>query len=329
MAKQATVFVALLLAALSLLVWRVGYVPESSARWPVSAQRWLAAVQPEPDWSQLPTGDLLAGVQQRGTLVVAVRAYQRPAPSGAPTPAEPDGVDAHLARFVAKKLGVQLQLVGLQQTGLGQGYAAPSVPVDLVLVGAPAAPSAAEARVASVWTDRLALMGSAHANVPQSSRVPTAYLGGAARLVVLRNSTLRSTADLRGRSVCVQSGSAYAQNLAQTHGVLPRSYPSGVHAIYAFMGGECDALAEDEALVERLSARPTWRFYRTLPSPLQPDTSQPQVVLTGADAASAAYVDRVVRYWKAGGALSAARDQRVGDVSFELTQLEDGLICHS
>ena len=302
MARHTTVCIALVLAGLSLLVWRVGDVPESSARWPASAQRWLAAVQPEPDWSQLPTGDFLAGVQQRGTLVVAVRAYPRPAPPGAPTPAEPDGFDAHLALFIAKKLGVQLQLVGLQQMGQGQGYTAPPVPVDLVLVGAPAA---------------------------AGGNVPTAYTGGAVRLVVLRNSTLHSTADLRGRSVCVQSGSAYAQSLVQAHGVVPRSYPSGVHAIYAFMGGECDALAEDEALVERLSARPTWRFYRTLPFPLQPDASRPQVVLTGADAASAAYVYRVVRYWKAGGAQRAAREQRVGDVSFELTQLEDGLICHS
>jgi len=277
--------------------------PDWPTHLPPQAQRWLAALQPEPDWRQLPQGDWLAQVRQRGSLVVAVRAYQRPAPPEAPTPPEPDNFDAGLARFIAQKIGVGIQLVGLTPAASGKGYATPTEAVDLVIAGA-------EVQVGTIST------------------VPTAYTAGPARLVVLRGSAIHTAADLRQRSVCLQRGSSHARMLAEHYGAVPRPYASGVHAVYAFMGGECDVLAEDAALVERLATRPEWRFYRSLPEQVPADHSRPQLALTGADAASTAFVDDVVRYWRASGALLAAREQRVGDVSFELIQLEDGLICH-
>ena len=47
-------------------------------------------VLPAPPVSSQPTGPVLARAAQRNLLVVGVRSYVRPAPPGAPTPAEPD-----------------------------------------------------------------------------------------------------------------------------------------------------------------------------------------------------------------------------------------------
>ena len=124
-------------------------------------------------------------------------------------------------------------------------------------------------------------------------------------------------------------GSPYADSLQATYQARPRAYPSSVHAAYAFMSGECEVLAEDEAVLQRLLAREEWRFYRRLPIDIVPDARQPQIVLAQADPVSARYVDQAVRYWKASGALRQARAQRVGQVNLEVTALQDGLVCHS
>lgn len=276
-------------------------------------QHWLASVWPEPDWQQLPAGSLLTEVRQRGTLVVAVREYPRPAPPEAPTPPEPDGFDAGMARFIAEKLGVKLKLVGLKAAASGDAYAVPTDAVDLVVAGAGAAQVLATAA--------------------PSGGVPTPYSEATMQLMVLRGSAIHTAADLRQKSVCLQRGSSHANELAAVLGALPRAYPSGVHAVYAFMSGECDALAEDAGLVQRLATREEWRFYRPIPlrtaMHITAAAGGPEIAMARPDATSAAYIDAVVRYWQFSGAQSEARAQRTGNVSFELLQLQDGMICHA
>lgn len=159
--------------------------------------------------------------------------------------------------------------------------------------------------------------------------VASTYTAGPGRLAVLRGSAIAQAKDLRQASVCVQQGSPYAHTVAQQWGAVPHTYPSGIHAVSGFMAGECQALVEDEAVVTRLMAREEWRFYRVLGDAVAPDTGHAQVLLAQGDADSAQLLDRLVRHWKINGALLDARERRVGDIAFEVTQLGDGLICHS
>ena len=243
--------------------------------------------------------------------MVAVREYPRPAPPSAPTPPEPDDFDASMARFIAKRLGVGLKLVGLKSGPDGR-YLAPKEPVDLVIAGA--APSLANG-----------------AQVADADVISARYNDAPLQLTVLRKSAIQSAPDLRGRSICLQRGSSHLDDLSTELGAVPRTYPSGVHAVYAFMSGECDALAEDAELMKRLTRHEEWRFYRPVSATALSwgSASSSDIRLIKTDTESARFLDAVVRYWQIGGGQMLAREQRVGNVSFELEQLQNGMICHS
>jgi len=283
--------------AINLLLPRFPDVPE---RLPTSLASQLARLSHEPDWDAIPYGPTLADVHRRGELVVGVRAYPRPAPMGRPAPPEPDAFDVAMAQFLADRLLVRLRVVNLRPDG--SGNVPQPLGVDLVLAG-----SAAGAGVRTV---------------------ASAYTGGLGRLVVLRASTVRKLDDLDGRRVCVASGNAYARSLKRL-GAVPRIYESAIRAVSAFMAGECDALAEDEVLVDRMFGLPEWRFYRTLDGVVAPDNGGGQAVLRTDDQASARWLDLAVRLWKTNGALAAARERRAADVGYEAALLLSGFVCHA
>ncbi|MFJ5382974.1 ABC transporter substrate-binding protein, partial [Cupriavidus sp. CER94] len=137
-------------------------------------------------------GPWLQSVQQRGTLVVGVRQYARPAPPKAPTPPAPDQFDVAMARFVADRLGVKLQVIGLPGEPGSPAWQAAQREVDVVVAGA-----------------RPSLPGESVAPVG------AAYAIGEGSLLVLRGSRYQRTGDLRGQPVCVGQGSAYATRIAQ------------------------------------------------------------------------------------------------------------------
>jgi len=267
-------------------------------RLPAPLPGWLAHLSPEPDWGAVPVGPVLAGAAGRGELVVGVRAYARPAPSDRPTPPEADAFDVGFARYVAERLHVRLRVVALQPDA--RGNVTPRVPsVDLVIAGAGA---------------------------PRSN-APTAYTGGMGRLVALRGSALHTQADLVAKPVCVASGSPYTSALAAA-GAVPHVYESAIRAVSAFMAGACDALAEDDAVLDRLLGLPEWRFYRRLDTRLAPGRGG-QIALREADTASAAWIDLATRHWKTGGAFAVARERRAATVAYEAGLLQGGFICHS
>lgn len=253
--------------------------------------------------SELPKGPVLAKVVERGTLVVGVRRYPRPAPPEAPTPPEPDGFDASLARDLARSLGVKLDLVGLdaqeQEAALRDGR------VDLLIAGVPAA-------TATQGIDA----------------APGSYDIGSGLVVALRKGRVQDAAALRGAPVCVGEGSGYASAVALRYGAEPRSYPSSVHAVSAFMAGECTALAEDAEVLERLLKNDEWRFYKPLASDLRPP-SDATIRLPKGDVASRDYLAAALRQWRADGTLAQARGARAGNLQFEITLLKDGFVCHS
>lgn len=285
--------------------------PRLADQLPAPVQRWLGGFAAEPDWSAQALGPVLEAAQRRGELIVGVRAYRRPSPPGSPSPPEPDEYDASLARYIARTLNVRVRLVGIgpdsKDTGLAGKLARPPG-TDLIIAGT-----------------RHDARGSP--GLAPGQAVDTPYIAGHAGLVALRGAA--DSPSLAGRSVCLQQGSPYAHDLAGRHRAELRSYPSSVHAVYAFMSGECEVLAEDEAVLQRLMTREEWRFYRQVPARVDADGAAPQIVLARGDAVSASYLDKVVRHWSASGAQRQAREQRIGEVNFEVSALQDGLVCHS
>ena len=255
-----------------------------------------------PVLSGLPKGPVLARAIERGKLIVGVRRYPRPAPPETPTPPEPDGFDATLARQLAASLGVPLELVGLdpaaQEAALREGR------VDLLVAGVPAQ------------------------SAPGIAAAPGSYDIGRGLVVALRRGKVQEASALRGAPVCVGEGSGYAGAVWQRYGAQPRSYPSSVHAASAFMAGECVALAEDAEVLERLMQNEEWRFYKPLASDLRPP-SDAAIRLPEGDAVSRDYLAAALRQWRADGTLAQARDARAGNLQFEITLLKDGFVCHS
>lgn len=249
-------------------------------------------------------GRLLDAVVSRGTLVVGVREYARPAPPKAPTSPEPDHFDVAMARFVAQRLGVDLRVVGLPGEPGSRAWQAAQRDVDVVLAGA----------------------ADAHDGMVA---VPSAYAVGPGRLLVLRGSAVQRAKDLRAQTVCVAQGSPYVTHLVRTLGAEVRVYGSSIRAASGFLAGECQALADDSEVLQRLQTLQEWRFYRSLQDVVPADEQRAQIAMRIDDAQSAAWLAQAARDWRRDGALARAREQRAGDVAFEASQLQDGLVCHS
>ncbi|MDP9898716.1 substrate-binding periplasmic protein [Variovorax ginsengisoli] len=260
-------------------------------------------LRPAPALSSLPRGPVLDRAVERGVLRVGVRSYPRPAPPEAPTPPEPDSFDATLAARLAESLGVRLELVGLAPAA--QAGALREGAVDLLLAGVPAPAAGEEAFLAA-----------------------GRYDPGGATIVALRKGRIQNTDGLRGATVCTAQGSAHANLVARRYGALPKPYPSAVHAVSAFMAGECPALVEDDEVLERLLRDEQWRFYRPIVRSMTAG-NVPLARLRSADEASRNYLAQVLRRWSEDGTLDQARTARAGNLQLEITLLKDGLVCHS
>ncbi len=260
----------------------------------------------------LPRGPSLDAVHARGVLVVGVRQYARPAPPKAPTPPQPDHFDVAMAGFLAERLGVVLRVVGLPGEPGSPAWQAAQRDLDVVIAGATRAGD-------GLFT------------------VSSAYATGPGALLVLRGSRYQRVGELRGQPVCVGQGSPYATHIAADIQAVPRFYASSIRAASGFLAGECQALADDAPVIARLLTLQAWRFYRRLDADLQPaddaapgvDSGGARIALRASDPQSTAWLDHAVRDWRRDGALARAREQRAGDIAFEASQLQDGLVCHS
>lgn len=260
-------------------------------------QGWRAVPSDE-----LPPGPRLEQARARGKLIVGVRAYPRPALPGMPAVAEPDPVDAALAQALGGYLGLPVETLGLapglREAALREGR------IDLLVAGAATAAEPA-------------------AGAP----IPASAAQGRGALIALRGLALGEGESLRGRPVCLAEGSPYRRPLVERYGVRPHEYPSAVHAVAAFLAGECQALAEARSLVDWLLEQPDWRFYRRLPVELRAPLAG-HVRLAAAEPQAQAWLAAALGDWRRRGALDAALAQRTGELAFDVLKLEQGLICH-
>jgi polar amino acid transport system substrate-binding protein len=198
---------------------------------------WLAAAPSRAD-------DTLAAVKQKGTLVVGVKNDYRPwgfiDPSG-----QIVGLEIDLAREVADKIGVKLEMVPVTAVNrmefLRQGR------IDLVIATLGDTP------------ERRKIIGMIEPN----------YFAGATNVLALKSAGLKSWSDLKGRKVCAVQGAYYNRRVAQLYQpdmVVFPAVPDGMNALAA---GNCVAFLFDDTLIEStLSAGdPKWAGYEMpLPS---------------------------------------------------------------
>ena len=274
--------------------WAIG-------RWPVDGLQWQALSHLAPE------SELRHQVQARGVLRVSVRSYSRPSLPNAPLPAEPDVLDWAYAQWLGQALGVPVELADhtvvadIRLQGEVQERAAAASPeystsygerwVQLVVLRSQR--SRWERMFQPVWARGWAGLWS-----EQGIAVAPAFLPP---------------------TVCVGEG-AYPTAALQARGLRPMVARSSIHAISNFLSGQCDALAESPAVVQRLLGQSSWRFYAPLGRAWEAKTS--------ANYTRDPWLAHMQAQWLASTARQQALDNRTSTIALEASLLEDGAICH-
>ena len=255
-----------------------------------------------PAYSSASPGPILAQAQQQGVLKLALRSYSRPSLPSDPLPPEPDVLDQALAQWLGRQLGVRIQLTSVQQA-------------DIALQGIRLE------NVAPQTVNSYAEPGLQLVSLKQQAARWNHYAPGYRQR--LKPKTYQATA---GPSVCLGEGLASAQSL-QARGLQPQIAASSIHAISDFLAGRCDLLADTPAVIARLLAQDSWRFYARLGQRFDSD-DQAGVTLRSKDEQSAQWLQQSLQQWQASGEQQQAFNNRVSTIALEASLLEDGAICH-
>ncbi|MFT4191497.1 MAG: hypothetical protein QM617_08260 [Comamonas sp.] len=269
----------------------------------VLTMAWLPASQAAPAARETAGGPLLRQIATRGEVVIGVRAYRRPSPDPE-TRAEPDEYDLALARHLAGQLGARLRTVALTPGDDGASTA-PTAGIDLAL----------------------GLAGPADAATARSSARGAADTRGG--VVILPRPARQGQPDvLAGTTLCVNAGSPYAATLAKQHGARIKTLPSAIAALSAFSAFECDGVAADARLLDRLQVAPDWAYYQRLPLVLEPAFGDQARLAPAADSRDTQAVTALLEAWTGSPQGRQQRDQRLALQTLEATLLEPGSYCH-
>lgn len=181
--------------------------------------------------------DTLANIEDRGTIVVGVKADYRPFgfidPSGEIVGMEPD-----LARDIAERLGVEVEFV----------------------------PVIASNRMEFVQQGRIDLMIATMTDTEERARVvgipdPSYYSSGT-NVLARKTVGLEEWEDLNGLPVCGIQGAFYNRRTAEEFGAEIVAFTGTSEALNALQSGRCAAFVYDDALiVSTLSDTETWGEY--------------------------------------------------------------------
>ena len=180
----------------------------------------LAVVALAAGGSALAQSDTLASVKQKGKLVVGVKADYKPFgytdPSGKIV-----GLEVDLANDVAKRLGVQVELVPViaanRMEFLKQGR------IDLMIATMAYKP------------DRAEVIG-----IPEPF-----YYAGAANVFAKKSSGLKAWADLKGKPICAIQGAYYNRRTGEEFGAQLVVFKGVTEAMAALEGGNCVGVVFD------------------------------------------------------------------------------------
>jgi polar amino acid transport system substrate-binding protein len=224
-------------------------------------------------------------IAARHEIAVGVLIGGGPFGSLDPQTHEPRGFNVDLAKDIAKRLGVGVQLVSVQ----------PSTRVQFLQQGK------VDILIANMeYNDaRGEILG----------HVPTPYYEVGGTAITPKTSGITRWEDLRGKPVCISQGSSYIRPVVERYGAIPRAFPGAAESLLALKGGNCVAAVHDAAplLYPLQQHDPEWRDYRTLQPELIP---APSVIwVRQGENDTAARLDAIVRDWHRSGWLVGVEAQ--------------------
>lgn len=250
-------------------------------------------------WAAADDGNL-ARARQRGQLLVGVDHVVAPYTAGAKF-RTPEGLGQVFAEDLAQRL--RLALATRLSDATAHQLAPTAGAPDLLL---------------TAIADNDPLYRSA-------TVIPTGYSAGP--MAIMRTDTsIKTWAQLKGRTVCVAHGGLYVGTLAARYGALERSYRAPADALLALRIGECDAAVHDSALLEELIKLPEWKkFSARLPTGTR--TSLVLVAPRG-DAEAARVLKQVAGDWRASQFTQQQLTKAVRNIAFEVYLDQNVPDCH-
>ena len=180
--------------------------------------------------------DVLDGIKARGTLIVGTKADYRPFgfrdASGAIVGFEPD-----LAKDVAKKLGVKLELV----------------------------PVVATNRLTLLAEGKLDLVIATMNDTPERRKlvdvIEPAYYASGVNILALKSQRFHIWQQLRGKPVCMIEGAFYNAEIKERYAPEILSFKSTDEVYSALKQGTCVAFAYDDTAIIGQLQNPEWQDY--------------------------------------------------------------------
>lgn len=218
-------------------------------------------------------------IKKSGLLRVGVKTDYKPFgfldPNGAVVGMEPD-----MARDVASKLGVKLELVPVQTANriefLQQGR------IDLMIA------------TMSVNDQRRKIVGV----------IEPFYYAGGTSLLVKKGSGIKKWEDVRGKNICGTQGAYYNRPVSQKYGANIVAFPGSTEAQNALLTGSCIGFVQDSTLhASMLVGDAKWSEYE---APLPVEDYQPWAIAVPLDELNTAYGDllrKTVTNWHQTGYL--------------------------
>lgn len=186
--------------------------------------------------------DTLDTIKQRGKVAIGVKADSKPwgylDPQG-----NPIGMEIDLAKDVAERLGVDLDIVVVQSSNriqfLEQGR------VDLLI----------------------ATMYDTEERRRVIDMVQPHYYSAATNVLSPKSAGLKEWKELEGKQVCGQQGSVYNRWIEQTYGARAMSLPTIEEAYAALRAGNCVGFVYNDLLLQMAAEEAQWADYEVaLPS---------------------------------------------------------------
>ncbi len=239
---------------------------------------------------------------QRGTLRVGVVHVPPVALPGAKV-RTPDRLDLPAIQSLSQALGLAAQPVQIAPEDVGQALAEGRV--DLALYSLPDSARAA----------------------PGLTYVPTAYHTHP-QAVIRSDTSIRQTADLRGRAVCLPRTAVAAAAAATDAGAQIQAFDIPSDALVAVREGKCDLGLLDQTARQALMAYPEWRkFAATLDLPAYARTLT--WVLPAARTQEVDWLRRQMAQWDASGRWEDLVRKWATDVAFDVYLDQEVPDCHS